>query len=58
MTDGSRPAHTLLLGAGIAIVEHLTNLAQVPPAGATFTAIAPLIDSLGTFPFRAFARLP
>jgi arylformamidase len=58
MTDGSRPAHTLLLGAGIAIVEHLTNLAQVPPAGATFTATAPLIDGLGTFPVRAFARLP
>jgi arylformamidase len=58
MTDGTRPAHTLLLGASIAIVEHLTGLAQVPPTGATFTATPPLIDGLGTFPVRAFARLP
>ena len=58
MTDGTRPAHTLLLGAGLAIVEHLTGLAQVPPTGATFTATPPLIDGLGTFPVRAFAALP
>ena len=58
MTDGTRPAHTLLLGAGIAIVEHLTGLALIPPAGATFTATAPRIDGLGTFPVRAFAKLP
>jgi kynurenine formamidase len=58
MTDGTRPAHTLLLGAGIAIVEHLTGLAQVPPTGATFTAAAPRIEGLGTFPVRAFAKLP
>jgi arylformamidase len=58
MTDGTRPAHTLLLGAGIAIVEHLTGLAQVPPTGATFTATAPRIEGLGTFPVRAFAKLP
>lgn len=30
MTDGTRPAHTLLLGAGLPIVEHLTSLAQLP----------------------------
>jgi kynurenine formamidase len=58
MTDGTRPAHTLLLGAGIAIVEHLTGLALIPPTGATFTATAPRIDGLGTFPVRAFAKLP
>ncbi|WP_020386433.1 cyclase family protein [Kribbella catacumbae] len=58
MTDGTRPAHTLLLGAGIAIVEHLTGLAQVPPTGATFTATAPRIAGLGTFPVRAYAKLP
>ncbi|WP_132190906.1 MULTISPECIES: cyclase family protein [Kribbella] len=57
MTDGTRPAHSLLLGAGVAIVEHLTNLAQVPPLGATFTATAPRIEGLGTFPVRAFATI-
>lgn len=57
MTDGTRPAHTLLLDAGIAIVEHLTNLGMVPPTGATFTATAPRIQGLGTFPVRAFATL-
>ncbi|MFK4085215.1 cyclase family protein [Kribbella sp. NPDC020789] len=57
MTDGTRPAHTLLLGAGIAVVEHLTNLAAVPPAGALFTATAPRIAGLGTFPVRAYAKL-
>jgi kynurenine formamidase len=57
MTDGTRPAHTLLLRAGIGIVEHLTNLAAVPPTGATFTATAPRIDGLGTFPVRAFATV-
>lgn len=56
MTDGTRPAHTLLLGAGIAIVEHLTNLGGVPVSGATFTAAAPLVEGLGTFPVRAYAR--
>ena len=35
MTDGTRPAHTLLLDAGIPIVEHLTGLAEVPPSGAS-----------------------
>lgn len=58
MTDGTRPAHTLLLGANIAIVEHLTALATVPPTGATFTATAPRISGLGTFPVRAYAKLP
>jgi arylformamidase len=58
MTDGTRPAHTLLLGAGIPIVEHLTGLASVPPTGATFSAAAPRIEGLGTFPVRAYAKVP
>ncbi|WP_433007178.1 cyclase family protein [Kribbella sp. CA-294648] len=57
MTDGTRPAHTLLLAAGIAIVEHLTALSEVPPTGANFTATAPRISDLGTFPVRAYAKL-
>ena len=55
---GRRPAHSLLLAAGIPIIEHLTNLAPVPLSGATFTAAPPRISGLGTFPVRAFATLP
>ena len=29
--DGERPAHTLLLAAGIPVIEHLTGLEQLPP---------------------------
>jgi kynurenine formamidase len=56
--DRERPAHTLLLAAGIPVVEHLTGLGQLPPAGATFTAVPLRIEGLGTIPVRAFARLP
>ena len=55
MTDGTRPAHTVLLRAGIPIVEHLTGLADVPPTGARFFAVPPKVVGLGTFPVRAFA---
>lgn len=56
--DGERPAHTLLLAAGIPVVEHLTGMDQLPPAGAFFTAVPLRIQGLGTIPVRAFARLP
>lgn len=55
--DGERPAHTLLLGAGIHVVEHLTNLHQLPDTGFRFSAAPPRIRGLGSFPVRAFARL-
>lgn len=57
-SGGERPAHTLLLGAGVHVVEHLTNLAAVPPRGARFTAAPPAIEDFGTFPVRAFAQVP
>ena len=53
-----RPAHTLLLAAGIPIVEHLTGLDQLPAAGARFTALPLRIEATGSIPVRAFARLP
>lgn len=56
--DGERPAHTLLLGAGVPVVEHLTGLDQLPPTGARFTAVPLRIEGFGTIPVRAFARLP
>ncbi|MCU7731052.1 cyclase family protein [Actinoplanes sp. KI2] len=55
---GQRPAHSILLAAGIPIVEHLTGLAEVPPTGARFTAAPPRISGFGTFPVRAFATMP
>jgi arylformamidase len=52
---GERPAHTRLLAAGIRVVEHLTNLGDLPASGARFTAAPPLVEGFGTFPVRAFA---
>lgn len=57
-SGGARPAHSLLLEAGIQVVEHLTGLAQLPASGAAFTATPPLVEDFATFPVRAFARLP
>jgi kynurenine formamidase len=52
-----RPVHTLLLGAGTLIVEHMTGLAALPADGFRFTAAPPKIAGMGTFPVRAFAEL-
>ena len=53
----TRPVHTILLGAGVLICEHMTNLAALPAAGFRFTAVPPKIARMGTFPVRAFAML-
>lgn len=55
-TDGRRPAHSILLGANIPIVEHLCNLHQLPESGFVFYAVPPKIKDFGTFPVRAFAE--
>ncbi|MEU5783676.1 cyclase family protein [Micromonospora lupini] len=52
---GVRPAHSILLAAGIPIVEHLTGLGALPPSGFRFTAAPPMVAGMGTFPVRAFA---
>jgi len=56
-TDGARPAHTLLLGAGIPIVEHLCGLRELPDAGFRFFAVPVKVRGMGSFPVRAFAVL-
>jgi len=56
-TGGSRPAHTLLLAAGIPIVEHLTGLENLPPTGARFTAAPPRVSGFSAFPVRAYASV-
>jgi arylformamidase len=53
--DGRRPAHTILLGSEIPIVEHMTGLAQLPDQGFQFFAVPPKVRAFGTFPVRAFA---
>jgi kynurenine formamidase len=55
--DGERPAHTTLLSAGVAIVEHLTNLRALPDRGFTFFAVPPRVKGMGSFPVRAFGRV-
>lgn len=50
-----RPVHTTLLGAGVLICEHMTNLGALPDQGFAFTAVPPKIAGMGTFPVRAFA---
>lgn len=55
---GARPAHSLLLAAGIYIVEHLTGLAALPVLGARFSAVPPPVAGFGTFPVRAYASVP
>jgi arylformamidase len=52
--DLGRPAHSLLLGAKIPIVEHLCNLSEVPESGFRFFAVPPKVKGFGTFPVRAF----
>ncbi len=55
--DGARPAHTLLLEAGIPIVEHLCNLGTLPAKGFRFTAVPAPVRGMGSFPVRAYAVL-
>lgn len=54
--DGERPVHSILLGAEIPIVEHLSGLAAVPDRGARFYAVPVKVKGMGTFPVRAFVR--
>ncbi|MFF4614261.1 cyclase family protein [Nonomuraea jabiensis] len=60
--QGERPAHTILLKAGIPLVEHLTGLAALPSggrgAGFRFHAAPPMVAGMGTFPVRAYAVVP
>jgi kynurenine formamidase len=52
--DLSRPAHSVLLKAGIPIVEHMCNLVSLPDGGFRFFAVPVKVKAFGTFPVRAF----
>jgi kynurenine formamidase len=58
MNDRERPAHTVLLGAGIPIVEHLCGLDAIPASRFRFFAVPPAIAGGTSFPVRAFALVP
>lgn len=53
--DLARPAHSILLGADIPIVEHMCNLKALPVSGSRFFAVPVKVKEFGTFPVRAFA---
>jgi kynurenine formamidase len=53
----ARPVHTILLGAGILICEHMTRLGALPDEGFRFFAVPPKVVGMGTFPVRAFAEI-
>ena len=55
--DMTRPAHTVLLGRDIPIVEHMCGLDQLAGARFRFTAVPVKVRGFGTFPVRAFAAV-
>jgi len=56
-TDGTRPAHTILLGSRIPICEHMCGLENLPDRGFRFHAAPVKVKAFGTFPVRAYAVL-
>ncbi len=56
-SSNRRPVHSILLGADIFIVEHMTHLDQLPADGFLFSSIPPKVKGMGTFPVRAFATI-
>ncbi|MDQ4103551.1 MAG: cyclase family protein [Actinomycetota bacterium] len=56
--DPNRPVHDTMLGNGIPLIEHLTNLNQLPDQGARLTALPAPVRGVGSFPVRAVAVLP
>ena len=57
VATGERPVHSILLGAGILIVEHLCRLEQLPDSDFKFYAVPVKVAGMGTFPVRAFAEI-
>jgi len=57
ITDGTRPAHTILLGKRIPICEHMCGLEHLPDSGFRFHAAPVKVKAFGTFPVRAYAVL-
>lgn len=58
VSANTRPVHSVLLAAGIPIVEHMTRLGELPASGFRFSAVPPKVRRMGTFPVRPWAILP
>lgn len=57
IADLARPAHTILLGAGIPVCEHMTNLAALGAEGGHLHAVPIAWRGGATFPVRAYVQL-
>jgi arylformamidase len=55
--DLSRPVHSILLGSGVLIVEHLCNLQSLPFSGFRFSAVPAKVVRFGSWPVRAFGHV-
>ncbi|MGV9330426.1 cyclase family protein [Nocardia sp. NPDC003726] len=51
----TRPCHHTLLGAGIPIIEQMTNLDALPGTGARLVALPAPVHGMGSFPLRVVA---
>jgi arylformamidase len=58
LEDGTRPAHSVLLRAGVLVLEHLTNLAALPDGDARLHAAPLPWRAIGTWPVRAYVVIP
>jgi arylformamidase len=58
IADLARPAHTILLGEGIPVCEHMTNLAALPAHGGHLHAVPIAWRGGATFPVRAYVQMP
>jgi arylformamidase len=56
-SDLGRPVHSILLAAGVPLVEHLCNLAALPDRGFRFFAVPAKVAGFGTWPVRAFGHV-
>ena len=56
LADLVRPAHTILLGAGVPVCEHMTNLASLPEHGGRLHAVPIAWKGGATFPVRAYVQ--
>jgi arylformamidase len=52
-----RPVHSILLAAGIPIVENICNLEELPTEGFRFSAVPMKLQGMSAFPVRAWARV-
>lgn len=54
-SERDSPNHTILLGAGVTILEYLVNLSEIPPGDFTLSALPLKIESGDGSPVRAVA---